>query len=220
MPSSAPTFLTVYEALRETYGPQHWWPGETVFEVMAGAVLTQNTNWRNASLAIANLAHEERLSPERLLRTDLAKLETLLKPSGYFRIKAQRLRNLCEWIIASGGLTQLSGQPTPALRQSLLQISGVGPETADAILLYAFERAVFVVDAYTFRLFKRLGLLDDNRLSYEALRALLEGELGEDVPLFNEYHALIVIHCKETCRPKPRCDECALAAQCAYAMKE
>lgn len=206
----------VYDALYRAYGPQHWWPGDTPFEVMVGAVLTQNTAWSNVEKAIANLKAHDALDPARIAHTPIATLAAWLKPSGYFNIKARRLQNLCAWYLAAGGLAPLQQMETPALRKALLSVNGVGPETADDMLLYAFERPVFVIDAYTRRLFFRLQLIAGEE-SYEELRHYFEKGLGAttgNVPLFNEYHALIVVHAKNVCRTKPRCAACCLRRRC------
>src|SRR3990172_10910193 len=144
---------TIYKRLYRAYGPQHWWPADSAFEVMVGTVLTQNTAWKNVEQAIANLRHGDYLDVHRLLSLSPSNLARLIRPSGYFNIKAQRLRNLCLWVEARGGIKALAQQDTSSLRSALLTINGVGPETADDILLYAFDRPVFVIDVYTRRLF-------------------------------------------------------------------
>ena len=206
----------VYDRLLAAYGPQHWWPGDTPFEIMVGAVLTQNTAWLNVERAIDNLKAADLLVPERILATADATLADLLRPSGYFNVKAVRLKNLCRWLVEAGGLEAVRDWPTEKLRHSLLAVKGVGPETADDILLYAFARPVFVVDAYTRRLFSRLGLCAPDA-GYESLRHAFERVLPPDVAMFNEYHALIVAHAKDICRPRPRCGECSLRRRCPAA---
>jgi endonuclease-3 related protein len=206
----------IYNHLFRHYGPQNWWPGETAFEIMVGAVLTQNTAWVNVERAMNNLLDAGALSAEAILAAHPKRLASWLKPSGYFNIKAKRLRNYCRWYLEQGAYTELSGWQTDELRQGLLSINGVGPETADDILLYAFERPVFVIDAYTRRLFKRLGMIAGDE-HYEALRQLFESGLKkspEPVQLFNEYHALIVIHAKDYCKTKPLCRACCLRGHC------
>lgn len=204
---------SIYRWLQATHGPQQWWPGDSPFEIMVGAVLTQNTAWKNVEKAIANLKVAGALSPEVIAAATHRQLATWLKPSGYFNIKAKRLHAFCEWLIQKGGSKRIAGLPTDVLRAELLAVHGVGPETADDILLYAFNRPVFVIDAYTRRLFQRLGLIQGSE-RYEDLRSLFETELGNDVPLFNEYHALIVAHAKDICRPRPRCAACKLGPRC------
>lgn len=206
----------VFQTLLSTYGPQHWWPAETQFEVMVGAVLTQNAAWVNVERALAHLAQRVPLKARAILDLPVEDLAACLRPVGYFNVKAQRLRALCEALETAGGLATLERMETAALRHWLLAIHGVGPETADDILLYAFERPVFVVDAYTRRIFGRLGLLlaDDG---YEGIRHRFEATLGPEARCFNEYHALIVRHGKEICRPRPRCGDCCLRAVCPSA---
>lgn len=216
-------FLAVYQHLFNAYGHQHWWPGETPFEIMVGAVLTQNTAWTNVEKAIANLIAADALSAERINTMPAAALAELIRPAGYFNVKARRLQNFCAWYLAQGGFDVLQAWSTPDLRTGLLSVNGVGPETADDMMLYAFERPVFVIDAYTRRIFMRLGLVagDEN---YEQLRSEFETRLGAEfkqdtaahVQLFNEYHALIVRHAKEACRTKPACEECCLRKPCAW----
>jgi endonuclease-3 related protein len=205
--------LTVYRRLHAAYGPQHWWPGDSAFEIMVGAVLTQNTAWTNVEKAIANLKAAQALSPEVIAPVPHRRLAAWLKPSGYFNITAQRLRAFCAWLIRKGGTKRIARLSTEALRAELLQVHGIGPETADDILLYAFNRPVFVIDAYTRRLFQRLGLIqgDDH---YEALRARFETALAANAPLYNEYHALIVAHAKNVCRKHPLCTVCQLSSLC------
>ncbi|MDX1251927.1 MAG: endonuclease [Gammaproteobacteria bacterium] len=187
---------------------------------MVGAVLTQNTAWTNVEKAIANLKAQHHLDAVRIAAAPPETLAEWLKPSGYFNIKAQRLRNFCVWYVAQGGLKALSKLDTTALRHALLSVNGIGPETADDILLYAFERPVFVIDAYTRRLFSRLGLVRGDE-GYEVLRHTFETALSGTKPhsattvrLFNEYHALIVNHAKNVCRKRPLCTRCRLAEVC------
>lgn len=203
----------VYHLLLARHGPQHWWPGETPFEVMVGAVLTQNAAWANVERAIANLKATGLLEPEGMLACGPEVLAGALRPSGYFNVKARRLRALCAWILEQGGVVALDTWPTARLRSGLLGVHGVGPETADDILLYAFGRPVFVIDAYTRRLFARLECIDGEE-PYERLRALFEQSLNANTEVYNEYHALIVRHAKDICRPRPRCRQCTLVHQC------
>jgi len=210
------TLQWVYARLYGHFGPQHWWPGETPFEVMVGAILTQNTAWSNVEKAIANLKAHQALSPEEIVATPHQLLAEWLRPSGYFNIKAERLQGFCRWLLEPGRWPSLSSMDTHALRHTLLSVKGVGPETADDMLLYAFERPVFVIDAYTRRLFSRLGLIAGDE-GYEPLRAYVEETFGretEQVALYNEYHALIVAHAKDFCRKRPVCKGCPLARRC------
>lgn len=207
------SLMLIYGRLLERYGTQHWWPAETPFEVMVGAVLTQNTAWSNVEKAIANLkAMDGGLALESLLAMPVERLAPALRPAGYFNIKAKRLLNLCRFLQQHQGLERLE---TEQLRASLLTVHGIGPETADDILLYAFDRPVFVIDAYTRRLFSRLGLVDGKH-GYDALREGFEAALDSESELFNEYHALIVVHAKAYCRTRPVCGDCPLFDLCVY----
>lgn len=210
---AALTLREVYRRLHDAYGPQHWWPGDSRFEIMVGAVLTQNTAWTNVERAIANLKRARALVPEAIVAAPHARLARWLKPSGYFNIKARRLKSMCRWLIAQGGVRALARMNTHDLRAALIRVHGIGPETADDIVLYAFHRPVFVIDAYTRRIFARLGLIKGDE-GYEHLRHGFEHDLDPDVAMFNEYHALIVKHGKDVCRKRPRCSVCCLAAVC------
>lgn len=205
--------LWIFDRLLDRYGPQHWWPAETPFEVMVGAVLTQNTAWSNVERAIGNLKQSACLDCARLAAISLPELAAMIRPAGYFNIKAQRLQNLCRFLLHSGGEGKLAAYRTADLRHALLSVNGVGPETADDILLYAFERPVFVIDAYTRRLFHALGRISGEE-SYETLRADFETALGPDAHCYNEYHALIVMHAKIHCRKRPVCEGCPLNERC------
>jgi endonuclease-3 related protein len=207
----------VYARLLAANGKQHWWPGDTVFEIMVGAVLTQNTAWTNVERAIANLKKAGALSPQSIVKAPPRRLAGWLKPSGYFNVKARRLRAMCRWLLEQGGTRKIARLPTHELRQALLAVHGIGPETADDILLYAFRRPVFVIDAYTRRIFQRLRLIEGNE-DYETLRRMFETTLDSDTQLFNEYHALIVAHGKDVCRKRPLCRDCCLAERCPSSM--
>ena len=199
--------MVVYQRLIGAYGDQSWWPADSSFEVMVGAVLTQNTAWTNVEKAISNLKHADSLTLEGLLALPDEALAELIRPSGYFNIKAKRLKNLCLWLAENGGERKLAAVDTGALRLSLLQVNGVGPETADDILLYAFARPVFVIDTYTRRLFTKLCLIQGTE-PYEDLRQIFEAELEADVSLFNQYHALVVRHAREKCQQTADCRHC------------
>ena len=201
----------IYDLLYARFGPQDWWPGDTPFEVIVGSVLTQNTNWGNVEKAIANLKTAKMLTPEKLHKIKPAELAKLIRPAGYFNIKASRLKNLIGWLFMNyaGKLAKLKPIPTHQLRGQLLSVSGVGPETADSILLYALNRPVFVVDAYTRRILSRHHLIKFDA-SYEQIRAFFESNLQADNQLFNEYHALLVRTGKEFCKPTPLCADCPL----------
>lgn len=190
--------LSLYDCLYSAYGQQNWWPADSPFEVMVGAVLTQNTSWRNVEKAIINLKDADCLTPEKILSLDNEQLAGFIRPSGYFNVKAVRLKNLCAWLPDKQGYRNKRRWQTEKLRESILSVNGIGPETADDILLYAFQRPVFVVDVYTRRLLGRFGMIYGNE-NYETIRAIFEQALPADVALFNEYHALIVRHAKEKC---------------------
>lgn len=204
--------MAMYRALFKAYGPQHWWPGDTPFEVMVGAVLTQNTAWVNVEKAIKNLKRERLLSPARLRAVAPRRLAQFIRPSGYFNIKADRLANLMAFLAAryGGSLTRMLRDDPRELRKGLLLVNGIGPETADSIMLYAAGKPVFVVDAYTKRIFSRHGLVSEGA-GYDDVQRLFMGSLPGDAGLFNEYHALLVMvgktHCKKSA---PRCPGCPL----------
>jgi len=205
------TLRALYRKLYAHFGPQRWWPARTPFEVAVGAVLTQNTNWGNVERAIANLRAAGGLSARAMRALPLRRLERLIRPAGYFRVKAKRLRALLDWLLyeCGGRLGALKSRPTAELRAGLLSVSGVGPETADSILLYALDRPVFVIDAYTRRVLARHGLAAGDE-DYEVLRALFESALPRRVALYNEYHALLVAVGKHFCGTRPRCEGCPL----------
>ena len=203
------TLRQFYDAMYKALGPQKWWPGESPVEIIVGAILTQNTNWGNVERAIANLREAGLLDWRALHRIETPRLAELIRPAGYFNGKAQRLKNFVEWLCRrhDGDLSQLAKIELGRLREELLSINGVGPETADSILLYALERPSFVVDAYTARILRRHGMTFSG---YGALQAIFEDHLPSEVGLFNEYHALMVAVGKHFCRPKARCEACPL----------
>jgi len=204
------------QALLAHHGPQHWWPADTGFEVLVGAVLTQNTAWRNVEQALSRLREAGLLDPVALVEAEPETVAEAIRPTGYFNVKARRLRNLCLAYLQEGCLEGMQLQGTEALRERLLAVTGIGRETVDDILLYALDRPVFVVDAYTRRLFQRLGWIGGQE-GYEQLRAAVEAALGPDTEAFNELHAQVVALGKDTCRPTPRCEACPLSGACAYA---
>ncbi len=206
----------VYTTLLATFGPQGWWPAPTPFEVAVGAVLTQNTAWRNVAHALERLRAGDLLSPDALLAAPPAMVAEAIRPSGYFNVKARRLRALVAWWQGAGGWQALATRGTGELRTQLLAVHGIGRETADDILLYAFDRPVFVVDAYTRRAFARLGLARGHE-DYETLRKRVEVALKGETSAFNEFHALLVRLGGGHCRPRPRCDTCPLALLCPEA---
>jgi endonuclease-3 related protein len=214
-PSPA-TLRAVFDRLLAAYGAQHWWPADSPFEVAIGAVLTQNTAWSNVERAIANLKAQGLLCNEALLACTPERLAEAIRPSGYFNVKARRLQALCRFLAAAGGLEGLGRLSLEAQRGALLEVHGIGPETADDILLYALGQPVFVIDVYTRRLLQRLGLATGGE-PYEVLRQGIERALGPDVAVFNEYHALIVRHAKISCRKSPRCADCVLRPLCPAA---
>jgi len=206
----AQRLIELHDRLLAAYGPQGWWPGDTPFEVMVGAVLTQNTNWANVERAIANLKAAGVLSLPAMSRLAPERLASLIRPAGYYNLKAKRLSNLLAMINQryEGDLEWLFSQPTEELRKSLLEVKGVGPETADSICLYAGGKPVFVIDAYTFRILGRHGLADED-MGYFELQEMFLDALPADPQLFNEFHALLVRLGKQRCKKTgPRCEGC------------
>jgi len=203
--------MEMFERLLAHFGPQNWWPAETPLEVMIGAVLTQNTNWTNVEKAIANLKEQGLISLDRLLSLSAEALAGYIRPAGYYNIKARRLQNLL-WFIADqyeGDLARLFSQDAFAMREALLSVNGIGQETADSIVLYAANKPLFVVDAYTFRILTRHGMAPEEA-DYHEIQALFMDHLPEDVRLYNEFHALIVLAAKNYCRKTPLCSLCPL----------
>jgi endonuclease-3 related protein len=201
----------MYEAMHRRFGHQGWWPGETALEMCVGAVLTQNTNWKNVVRALANLKAAGKMSIPALHATSHDALAELIRPAGYFNIKARRLKNFIAAVHARNGddLAAFLDRSVGALREDLLAVSGIGRETADSIILYAAGKPSFVVDAYTYRILLRHHLIapeDD----YEAIKELMESSLPRDVGLWNDYHAQLVAVGKEYCRPTARCPGCPL----------
>lgn len=207
--------MELYGLLFQSYGPRHWWPAETPFEVCVGAILTQNTNWGNVEKAIANLKGVGLLEPAALRAVPVAELAEVIRPAGFFNVKSTRLKEFVAFLFAGydGSLERMFAGEWRELREKLLGVRGIGRETCDSILLYAGGKPTFVVDAYTKRLFAALGLVAATA-DYEEVRSLFMDNLPDDAGLFNEYHALIVEHCKAHCRKKPRCGGCALHLLC------
>jgi endonuclease III related protein len=201
----------IYRLLFKAYGPQHWWPAETPFEVMVGAILTQNTSWRNVEKSMNRLKEEGVLHPEGVRRLKTPELASMIRSSGYFRIKAERLKEFIQFLQDefSGDLKKMKRVPWKELRNKLLEVKGIGPETADSILLYGLENPVFVVDAYTKRILLNHGIIS-GKASYEEVQDLFMKNLPSDAKLFNEYHALLVHLGKWVCKKRPRCDICPL----------
>jgi endonuclease-3 related protein len=212
--------MAIYRALLRHFGHAAWWPGNSPLEVAVGAVLTQNTSWRNVERAIAALKHAGLLSLPALEAISEDALATHLQSAGTFRVKARRLKNLVAWISreCAGDFDALSRRLFAEVRASLLRVNGVGEETADAILLYATPHTTFVIDAYTQRAFSRLGFLRAGATYTEAKR-LFEGALPADRELFNDFHAQIVRLGQTYCQTKPRCDACPLGARFAFETK-
>jgi endonuclease-3 related protein len=210
--------MAIYDRMLERFGPLAWWPAETPFEVCVGAILTQNTAWTNVEKAIIALKQAEVLSPNAMRDIDPEQLARLIRPAGYFNLKSNRLKEFVSWLFHnhSGSLKKMRTGNLQSLRPELLKVCGIGPETADSILLYAAEKSTFVVDAYTRRLFHRLGLLSDDA-NYDDTQALFMENLPAEVQLFNEYHAQIVEQCKLFCRKKPLCAGCPLFDICTFA---
>ncbi len=205
-------FVTAaFRAMFDAFGPQHWWPGESDFEIAVGAILTQNTSWQNVEKAIENLKKRGVLSVEGILSLEDGELASLIRPAGYFNVKAGRLKNFVAWLKEMGGFETLRKLPTYRLREYLLEIKGIGPETADSILLYALSRPIFVVDAYTRRILARHGLDEAMKMDYDDLRRRVESCFEPDPRIFNELHALLVKTGKEFCRKRgPLCEKCPL----------
>ena len=211
-PVPRPELEHYFQTLHSALGPQHWWPARTKFEVILGAILTQNTAWVNVERAIANLRRERLLTPRAIERAPAPRLARLIRSSGYFRQKTKKLKAFVRFLRVEfgGSLARMFRTPTAQLRARLLAVHGVGPETADSILLYAGEHPVFVVDAYTRRILSRHGLASE-KAGYEVIREFFESRLPRDSALFSEYHALLVQVGKNWCRPSaPRCETCPL----------
>ena len=210
--------IEIYARLHEAQGPLGWWPAESAVEMAIGAVLTQNTAWVNVERALANLRDAGLLDAAALVAQPDETLAANLRPSGYFNIKTRRVKALAGFLVdrVGGDPALLAGWPPAEARAALLAVPGVGRETADSILLYAAGHPIFVIDAYTRRLAGRLGFADPT-LDYDALRRRFEDALPRDTALFNDFHAQIVVHGKDRCRPRPRCDGCPLADRCPAA---
>lgn len=201
----------IYKHLIEVFGPQQWWPGETILEIIVGAVLTQNTNWFNVEKAIENLKRANVLTLQALYQCSHHDLSSLIKPAGYFNLKAKRLKNVIHFIMEeyAGDFALMKKENVKSLRKKLLAVNGVGQETADSILLYAFNKQMFVIDAYTRRIFYRHGLTS-LEVSYEELQREIIDSIPRSRKIYNEFHALIVKIGKDYCKPKPKCESCPL----------
>ena len=203
--------MNIYRKLYKAYGPRHWWPGETPFEVMVGAILTQNTSWKNVEKAIQKLKENGFLNPKGIHRLKTGPLASLIRSSGYYRIKAERLKVFVNFLFEhyDGNINRMRKEEIKTLREKLLGVKGIGPETADSILLYGLKKPIFVVDAYTQRVLSRHGLISE-RASYEEVQKLFMDHLPLDEKLFNEYHALLVHLGKNVCKKSPECDICPI----------
>ena len=205
------SLMEIYNLLLSSFGPQNWWPAETELEMMVGAVLTQNTSWNNVEKAILNLKEKSLLSIQNLSQIPSSLLAEYIRPSGYYNLKAKRLKNLINCIVDkyNGDITTLFSLDTETIREELLMVKGIGLETADSIVLYGAERPLFVVDTYTHRIVTRHGLIEEEA-GYNDLQSFFMDNLSHDVDLFKEFHALIVKTGKDFCRKKPSCSECPL----------
>lgn len=202
----------IYKVLYKAFGPQYWWPGDTPFEVAVGAILTQNTNWGNVEKAINNLKAAGALNANKLHEMPINKLAQLIRPAGYFNIKSKRLKSFIDFLTKhyNGSMKQMKSEDTNTIKEKLLSVNGIGPETADSILLYALEKPIFVVDAYTKRVLSRHNIMSHDE-SYDRFQGLFYLSLKKDVRLYNEYHALFVRVGKTFCKPKPVCAGCPLS---------
>jgi endonuclease-3 related protein len=203
--------MEIYNRLYKAYGPRHWWPGESSLEVMVGAILTQNTSWKNVEKAIQRLQENNVLSVKGLHQLKKQELASLIKSSGYYRIKADRLKFFIDFLFEEygGDIRKMGREPLAELRRKLLQVKGIGPETADSILLYGLKKPIFVVDAYTKRILSRHTIVSE-KASYEEIQGLFMNYLPHNERLFNEYHALLVYLGKALCKKIPRCDRCPI----------
>jgi endonuclease-3 related protein len=203
--------MKIYDKLYQVYGPRHWWPGDTPFEIMVGAILTQNTSWGNVEKAIQKLKDKGVLNAEAIQQLRKSQLAPLIRSSGYYRIKAERLKAFVDFLFKEydGDIEKMGGERLLVLRQKLLEVNGIGPETADSILLYGLNKPIFVVDAYTKRILSRHGMISEN-ISYEEIQKLFMKHFPSNKRLFNEYHALLVHLGKTLCKKVPRCDICPI----------
>ncbi|MDY6834724.1 MAG: hypothetical protein SVY53_08025 [Chloroflexota bacterium] len=210
--------LTIFDQLFSCYGEQHWWPAGDAFEMIIGAILTQSTAWKNVQKAIDNLVSAGLISPLNLRQVSSDELAELIRPSGYFNVKAKKLKAFAEWldIRHNDSLVSLFDQETPTLRHELLGIYGIGEETADSIILYGAMKPIFVIDAYTRRIVTRLGFKVKGE-TYGAFQELFMNNLPKDEKMFNEYHALLVHHGKDVCKKTPQCTGCCLSEYCQTA---
>lgn len=211
------SLLTLYRELFEHFGPRHWWPAETPFEVIIGAILTQNTAWKNVENTLNNLKQRDLLAPERLAALSRDELADVIRSSGYFNQKAIKIKAFLEYYNSKYQykLELMAQESLDNLRAELLEVYGIGEETADSILLYALEKPTFVVDAYTKRILSRMGFVPES-ISYRELKNVLESSVPGDVTLYNEYHALLVKLGHDICLSKPKCTICPVKSSCRY----
>ena len=204
------SLIAIYKSLYDVFGPQHWWPAKTRFEIIVGAILTQQTTWENVEKAIKNLRENKLLTTESLAKAPLKKIEELVQPAGYYHQKSKRLKEISTYFLRKyrGNLNNFFKKGTKNLREELLALRGIGKETADSILLYAGEKRIFVVDAYTKRVFSRLGLLPAG--DYDKIRMFFENNLPKNIKIYQEFHALLVKLGKDFCKSKPLCKLCPL----------
>ncbi len=212
------SYKDLYKRLRSRFGYLNWWPGETRDEIIIGAILTQQATWKNVEKAIANLKSEDAVDLKKIRKMDIRRLERLVRPSGFYRQKAARLKGIASYIFGNyGSLDQMFDKSTLALRKELLSLNGVGRETADSIILYVAGKPIFVIDAYTKRIMSRVYGIDE-KIDYDELRSLLSDKIGEDLDTYKDFHAQFVELGKENCRPKPRCGSCPINEYCKYFM--
>jgi endonuclease-3 related protein len=209
----------IYKKLLKHFGKQYWWPAKTSFEVIIGAFLTQQTNWKNAEIAIENLNDKGLLNPHLLTTAPLSHVEALIRRSGFYKQKARRIINFSQYIVVKydGSLVKFFSKPQEQIRRELLSLEGIGPETADSILLYVADRLYFPIDAYTFRLCERLGI---KKLQYEKLREFFESNLPRNLETYKELHALIDMLGKTFCKTKPLCHACPLISECFFSSRK
>jgi endonuclease-3 related protein len=203
--------IKIYQKLYSSIGPRHWWPGDSPFEVIIGAILTQNTSWKNVEIAIRALKEKNLLDPLKLYRVGDRLLANTIKSSGFFNIKAKRIKTFMRFLFENyqGSLKKMFSENLTPLREKLLKINGIGPETADSILLYAGGKPIFVVDAYTKRILARHNLISKTA-SYSEIQELFMENLKKDAGMFNEYHALLVYTGKYFCKKTPNCENCPM----------
>jgi endonuclease-3 related protein len=204
--------MKVYNALYAAFGPQHWWPAKTPFEVVVGAILTQQAPWKNVERAINNLKTAKLLTPGRIANANLLLLQKLIRPAGFYKVKSKRLKEISKLY---PGMKELGKKPVNKAREDILEMDGIGPETGDSILLYAFGMPTFVVDAYTKRFVKRYGFTAGwKKVDYDNTKTFFEDNVTRNVQIYNEFHALIVELGKRHCKTKPVCERCPLSRRC------